>query len=66
MVVERGSDEWWWRSSGGGGGSGGEGSGEGDLSAVGVARVVELQWIGSGTVGGLALNWWWQGQGCWR
>jgi hypothetical protein len=59
VVVEWGLDEWrwWWRSSGGGG----EGSGKGNLSSVVVARAVELRWIGGGTVGGLAVNWWWQG-----
>jgi hypothetical protein len=31
-----------------------------------VARAVELRWIGGGAVGGLAVDWWWQGQGCWR
>jgi hypothetical protein len=65
LVVEW---RWWssggwrsgrWRSSGGGGG--GEGSGKGDLSAVVVARAVELRWIGGGAVGGLAVDWWWQG-----
>jgi hypothetical protein len=61
-VVEWGSDEWWWRSSGGGV----DGGGEGNLSAVAVARAVELQWIDGGTVGGLAVDWWWGGQGCWR
>jgi hypothetical protein len=39
VVVEWGLDAWWWWSSGGGV----EGGGEGDLSAVVVARVVELQ-----------------------
>ncbi len=63
MVVEWGSEEWWWRSSGGGGG--GEGGGKGNLSAVAVARAVELQWIGGGMVCGLAVDWWWQCQGCW-
>ncbi len=57
MVVEWGSDEWWWRSSDGGI----EGGGEGDLSAMAVARAVELRGIGGGTVGGLAVDWWWQG-----
>jgi hypothetical protein len=57
VVVEWGSDEWWWRLSS----SGVEGGGEGDLSAVAVARAVELQWIGGGAVGGLAVGWWWQG-----
>jgi hypothetical protein len=61
VVVEWGSDEWWWRSSGGGI----EGSDEGNLSAVAVARAVELQWIGGGVVSGLAVDWWWQGRGCW-
>ncbi len=61
MVVKWGSDEWWWRSSG----SGVEGGGEGDLSAVAVARAVELRWIGGGAVSGLVVDWWWQGQGCW-
>ncbi len=56
-MVEWGSDELWWRSSGGGI----EGGGEGDLSAVAVARAVELRWIGGGAVGGLAVDWWWQG-----
>ncbi len=62
MVVEWGSGEWWWRSSGGGV----EGGGEGDLSAVVVARAVELRWIGGGAVSGLEVDWWWRGQGCWR
>ncbi len=62
MVVEWGSDEWWWRSSGGGVESGGEG----DLSAVAVARAVKLRWIGGGAVGGLVMDWWWRGRGCWR
>ncbi len=57
MVVEWGPDEWWWRLSG----SGVEGSGEGDLSAVAVARAVELRWIGGSAVGGLAVDWWWRG-----
>ncbi len=57
MVVEWGSDEWWWRSSG----CGIVGSGKGDLSGVAVVRVVELRWIGGGAVGGLAVDWWWQG-----
>ncbi len=61
VVVEWGWDEWPWRSSGGGGGGGGEGGGEGDLSAMAVARGVELRWIGGGAVGGLAVDWWWQG-----
>jgi hypothetical protein len=47
-------------------GSGGEGGGKGNLSAVAVARAVELQWIGGGAVGGLAVDWWWCGQGCWQ
>jgi hypothetical protein len=47
-------------------GGGGEGSGEGDLSAVAVARAVELRWIGAGAVSGLAVDWWWRGQGCWQ
>jgi hypothetical protein len=38
VVVKWGSDKWWWRSSGGGI----EGGSEGDLSAVAVARAVEL------------------------
>jgi hypothetical protein len=42
-------------------GGGGEGGGEGDLSAVAVARAVELGWIGGGAVNGLAVDWWWQG-----
>ncbi len=54
-MVEWGFDKWPLRSSGGGG----EGSGEGDLSAVAVTRGVELQWIGCGAVGGLAVDWWW-------
>ncbi len=60
VVVEWGSDKWRWRSSGGGGGGGGggEGSGKGNLSAVAVARVVGLQWISGGAVGGLAVDWW--------
>ncbi len=41
-------------------GGGGEGGGEGDLSAVEVARGVELRWIGGGAVSGLADDWWWQ------
>ncbi len=45
-------DVGWWSS-----GSGVEGSGEGDLSAVAVARVVELRWIGGGAVGELAVDW---------
>jgi hypothetical protein len=52
VVVEWGLDEWWWRSSGGGI----EGSGKGDLSAVAVARAVELQWIGGGAIGRLAVD----------
>ncbi len=56
-MVKWGSDEWCWRSSGGGI----EGGGEGNLSAVAVARAVELRWIGGGAVGGLAVDWWWQG-----
>ena len=40
-------------------GGGGEGGGEGDLSAVAVARAVELWWIGGGAVSGLAVDWWW-------
>jgi hypothetical protein len=47
-------------------GGGGEGGGEGNLSAVAVARVVELWWIGGGAVNELAVDWWWQGQGCWQ
>jgi hypothetical protein len=47
-------------------GSGGEGGGKGNLSAVAVARAVELRWIGGGTVSELAVDWWWRGQGCWR
>ncbi len=47
-----------------GGGVGG--GGEGNLSAVAVARAVELWWIGGGAVGGLAVDWWWRGQGCWQ
>ncbi len=62
MVVEWGSDEWRWGSSG----SGVEGSNKGNLSVVAVARVVELWWIGGGTVSGLAVDWWWQDQGCWQ
>ncbi len=57
MVVKWGSDEWWWWSSG----SGVEGGGKGDLSAVVVARAVELRWIGGDGVSGLAVDWWWQG-----
>ncbi len=38
-------------------GGGVEGGGEGDLSVVAVARAVELQWIGGGAVGGLAMDW---------
>jgi hypothetical protein len=41
-------------------GGGSEGGGEGNLSVVGVARVVELRWIGGGVVSGLAVDWWWQ------
>jgi hypothetical protein len=52
VVVEWGSDEWWRWLSGGGV----EGGGEGNLSAVTVARAVELQWIGGGAVGGLAMD----------
>ncbi len=55
MVVKWGSDKWWWRSSGGGV----EGGGEGDLSAVVVARAVELRWIG----GGALVDWQWIGGG---
>jgi hypothetical protein len=40
-------------------GGGGKGGGKGDLSAVAVARAVELRWIGGGTVSGLAVDWWW-------
>jgi hypothetical protein len=47
--------EWCWRGLGGGV----EGGAEGDLSAVAVARAVELRWIGGGTVGGLVVDWWW-------
>ncbi len=43
---------------------GGEGGGEGDLSAVAVARAVDLRWIGGGVVSGLAVDWWWRGRGC--
>ncbi len=58
VVVDWGSDEWQWWSSGGGGGS--EGGGKEDLSAVAVAREVELRWIGGGVVGGFAvMDWWW-------
>jgi hypothetical protein len=57
VVVEWGLDEWWWLSCG----SGVEGRDKGDLSAVAVARAVELRWIGGGTVGGLAVDWWWRG-----
>jgi hypothetical protein len=45
-------------------GGGGEGSGEGELSAVGVARAVELWWIGGGAISGLTVDWWWRGRGC--
>jgi hypothetical protein len=45
---------------------GGDGSGEGNLSAVVVARVVELRWSGGGAVSGLAVDWWWRCRGCWR
>ncbi len=62
MVVKWGLDEWWWWSSGGGV----EGGGKGDLSVVAVARAVELRWIGGGVVGGLVVDWWWQGRECWR
>ncbi len=58
-MVEWGSEEWRWRLSGGGGGS--EGGGEGNLSVVAVARVVELRWIVGGAVCGLAVHWWRQG-----
>ncbi len=64
VVVEWGSDKWRWRSSGGGGG--GEGGNKGDLSAVAMVQSVELRWIGGGAVGGLAVDWWWRGRGCWR
>ncbi len=69
------ADEWRWWLSGECGGF--EGSGEGNLSAVAVARAEELQWIGGGAV--VEWRWWlsggcWsivgggrlQGQGCWR
>ncbi len=60
VVVKWGSDEWQWWSSGGGGG--GEGGGKGDLSAVVVARAVELRWIGDGAV----VKWrWWLSGGYW-
>jgi hypothetical protein len=62
VVVEWELDKWWWWLSGGGI----EGGGEGNLSAVAVARAVELRWIGGGAVGRLAVDWWWQVQGCWR
>jgi hypothetical protein len=39
-------------------GGGSEGGGEGDLSAVAVARAVESRWIGGGAVNGLAVDWW--------
>ncbi len=42
-------------------GGGSEGGGKGNLSAVVVARVVELLWNGGGAVSGLAVDWWWQG-----
>ncbi len=42
-------------------GGGGEGGGKGNLSAVAVARAVELRWIGGGAVSGFAVDWWWQG-----
>ncbi len=42
-------------------GIGSEGSDKGNLSAVAVARAVELRWIGGGAVSGLAVDWWWQG-----
>ncbi len=42
-------------------GGGGEGGGKGNLSAVAVARAVELRWIGCGVVSRLAVDWWWQG-----
>jgi hypothetical protein len=61
VVVKWGSDKWWCWLNGGGV----EGGGKGDLSVVTVARVVELRWISGGAVGGLAVDWWWQGQGCW-
>jgi hypothetical protein len=38
-------------------GGGVVGGGEGDLSAVVVARAGELWWIGGGAVGGLAVDW---------
>ncbi len=44
----------------------GEGGGEGNLSGVVVARAVELRWIGGGAGSGLAVDWWWRGQGCWQ
>jgi hypothetical protein len=55
VVVERGSDEWWWWLSG----SGVEGGGKGDLSAVVVARVVELR----GLVAARSVDWRWIGGG---
>jgi hypothetical protein len=57
VVVEWGLDEWRWLSSG----SGSDGSVEGNLSAALAVRAVELRWIGGGTVGGLAVDWWWRG-----
>ncbi len=56
--------EWRWWLSGGwlsGSGGGSEGGGKGNLSAMAVARAVELCWIGGGAVSGLAVDWWWQG-----
>jgi hypothetical protein len=38
-------------------GGGSEGGGEGNLSAVAVARAVELRWIGGGGVSGLVVDW---------
>ncbi len=54
MVVESGLVEWWWWLSGGGI----EGGCESNLSAVVMERAVEVRWIGGGTVGGLAVDWW--------
>jgi hypothetical protein len=42
-------------------GGGNESGGKGNLSAVAVARAVELHWIGGVAVSGLVVDWWWQG-----
>ncbi len=52
----------WWLNGDWTSGSGGDGGGKGDLSAVAVARVVELRWIG----GGVVVEWrWWSSGGGW-